>query len=284
MNPEHSLEFPLKNETEGALSHPSINEENSNMAAFSETSNDDSLSLDPLMDIKIEPEVFCESNEDDKYSYEMNSVVNEKDPLTCKKEVKQERRNSQNAEKRFRSTDCEKAFNKKIKLTSHSTNPTREKPFICKGCGKAFSRKKNLTVHMRIHTGEKPFMCKECGTAFPMKHHLADHMRIHTDGATAPSGSSDDAVVLRLEGGELSMESDLEEEEEEELAHVLESDPGATEDAKNDGDDDDDDDDGTPEGAGPITGGHERRTPPSSSRRRTRGLLAVAGEGGRIYL
>ncbi|XP_066959105.1 gastrula zinc finger protein XlCGF49.1-like [Macrobrachium rosenbergii] len=138
------------------------------------------LSLDPLMDIKIEPEVFCESNEDDEYSYEVNSVVNEKDPLTCKKEVKQERRNSQNGEKPFRSSDSEETFYKEINLTSHITNPTREKTFICNECGKAFSHKPNLTVHMRIHTGDKPFMCKECGKAFSQKAHLSGHMTLHT--------------------------------------------------------------------------------------------------------
>ncbi|XP_064090755.1 uncharacterized protein LOC135204517 [Macrobrachium nipponense] len=178
MNPKHSLEFPLKRETEGALSLPSINKENSNLAAFSGTSDEDYLSLDPLMDIKIEPEEFCESNEDDEYSYEINSTVNDKHPQTCKKEVKQERRNSHNGEKPFRSTDCEKAFYKKTNLTSDMTNPTREK-FICNDCGKAFSSKHNLIVHMRIHTGEKPFICKECGKGFAHKPHLTSHMRLH---------------------------------------------------------------------------------------------------------
>ncbi|XP_064090776.1 zinc finger protein 420-like [Macrobrachium nipponense] len=179
MNLEHSFEFPLKSETEGALSLPSINQENSNIAAFSGTSDGDFLSLDPLMDIKIEPEEFCESNEDDEYSYEMNSIVNEKHPQTCKKEVKQERRICDNGEKPFISTDCEKTFYKKINLTSDITNPTREK-FICNDCGKAFTRKARLTIHMRIHTGEKPFMCKACGKAFSQKPNLTSHMRIHT--------------------------------------------------------------------------------------------------------
>ncbi|XP_064090787.1 gastrula zinc finger protein XlCGF8.2DB-like [Macrobrachium nipponense] len=179
MNPGHSLEFPLKSETEGALSLPSINQENSNLAAFSGTSDGDFMSLDSLMDIKIEPEEFCESNEDDEYSYEMNSTVNEKHPQTCKKEVKQERRIRDNGEKPFVSTDCEKAIYKKINLTNDVTNPTREK-FICNDCGKVVSMKHNLIVHMRIHTGEKQFMCKKCGKAFSQKPHLTSHVKIHT--------------------------------------------------------------------------------------------------------
>ncbi|XP_064090756.1 zinc finger protein OZF-like, partial [Macrobrachium nipponense] len=179
MNPKHSLEFPLKSETEGALSLPSINQENSNLAAFSGTSDGDFMSLDSLMDIKIEPEEFHESNEDDEFSYEMNSTVNEKHLQTCKKEVKQERRIRDNGEKPFVSTDCEKALYKKINLANDITNPTRKK-FICNDCGKAFPRKHNLIVHMRTHTGEKPFICKECGKAFSHKSHLTSHMRLHT--------------------------------------------------------------------------------------------------------
>ncbi|XP_064090678.1 gastrula zinc finger protein XlCGF8.2DB-like [Macrobrachium nipponense] len=180
MNPEHSLELPLKGETEDALPCLSINQENSNMAAFSETSNGDFLSIDPFMDIKIEPEVFCEANEDgDEYSYEMNSVVNEKDPPTYKKEVKQERRNSHSGEKPFRSTDCDKPFYNKINLTSNITNVTKESTFICSDYGKAFSTKLGCRVHMRIHTGEKSFMCKECGKAFSNQTNLRAHLRIH---------------------------------------------------------------------------------------------------------
>ncbi|XP_066955861.1 zinc finger protein OZF-like [Macrobrachium rosenbergii] len=180
MNPEHSSEFPMKSETADALSHPFMNQENNDMAAFSQTGNGDFLSLDPLRDIKAEPEVVCESDEDDEYPYEMNSVVNEKDPLTCKKLVTQERRNSHNGDKPFRSTECEKAFYKKINLANHITNPTGDKPFMCKECGKEFSVKDHLINHMRMHTGEKPFMCKECGKEFSVKDHLINHMRMHT--------------------------------------------------------------------------------------------------------
>uniref|UniRef100_A0A673ASX8 Zinc finger protein 865 n=1 Tax=Sphaeramia orbicularis TaxID=375764 RepID=A0A673ASX8_9TELE len=62
-------------------------------------------------------------------------------------------------------------------LTLHTQN--REKPFSCSVCQKRFTHKSNLRRHLTIHTGLKLFSCEICDAKFTQKSHIRNHMVRH---------------------------------------------------------------------------------------------------------
>jgi len=83
-------------------------------------------------------------------------------------------------EKKFVCSICGKAFNRKIKLTSHMYVHTDEKAYSCETCGKAFKKKGQLVIHQATHSSEKPFLCRTCGKGFKRDIALKRHDLIHT--------------------------------------------------------------------------------------------------------
>ncbi|XP_071035112.1 zinc finger E-box-binding homeobox protein zag-1 isoform X2 [Parasteatoda tepidariorum] len=78
----------------------------------------------------------------------------------------------------FTCQKCNASFTTKENLSKHKvyhvsngqssnvqTNDA-ERRFKCSECGKAFKLKHHLQEHLRIHNGEKPFMCPNCGRRF----------------------------------------------------------------------------------------------------------------------
>src|SRR5277367_5985428 len=51
----------------------------------------------------------------------------------------------------------------------------REKKYPCDTCGKRFPDPSHLKIHQRSHSGEKPFKCAECGQRFSQKSSLTRH-------------------------------------------------------------------------------------------------------------
>ena len=71
--------------------------------------------------------------------------------------------------------------------TAASNSYWRLKQYICQyaGCGKAFDRPIKLQTHTNTHTGEKPYACAEEGC--DKKFYKAEHLRTHMKNIHAPS-------------------------------------------------------------------------------------------------
>ena len=110
-------------------------------------------------------------------------------------------------EKRFKCSECGKAFIDASKLSAHCRIHSGEKPYTCDICDdklstveslrkhtlmhrskkphgcpyckKSYTRKWLLTKHIRSHTKEKPFQCKMCSKSYPGFGSLRQHMRTH---------------------------------------------------------------------------------------------------------
>ncbi len=63
---------------------------------------------------------------------------------------------------------CGKLINGQAAMKRHSQTHTNYRPYQClePGCNKSFQRKFHLKTHSLIHNGEKKHMCRYCGLKF----------------------------------------------------------------------------------------------------------------------
>ncbi|KAK7889180.1 hypothetical protein WMY93_024740 [Mugilogobius chulae] len=99
---------------------------------------------------------------------------------------------SQQTEKPFSCSVCQKRFAQKVILRIHMsthfdaqnsavTEHLKEKPFRCGFCGKKFRQLDSYSLHVKHrHTGVKPFSCAECGARFRRRRNAVGHMSVHT--------------------------------------------------------------------------------------------------------
>ncbi|XP_069389763.1 zinc finger E-box-binding homeobox 2a isoform X2 [Paralichthys olivaceus] len=83
---------------------------------------------------------------------------------------------------------CDDSFDHRTHLERHMTShkPTRDQPplseeagnrkFKCSECGKAFKYKHHLKEHLRIHSGEKPYECSNCKKRFSHSGSYSSHI------------------------------------------------------------------------------------------------------------
>ncbi|KAF7405553.1 hypothetical protein HZH66_004459 [Vespula vulgaris] len=119
--------------------------------------------------------------------------VQEENCVSCGKEcgcaVKRKgTRKSNEKVKIFTCMECNKTFEKEIKLQRHMRIHERTKEqqdsnfkrFLCHICSKTFRQNTGLMFHMRTHTGYKPHVCKYCGRGFTSNSNCINHERTHT--------------------------------------------------------------------------------------------------------
>ncbi|XP_076655001.1 uncharacterized protein LOC143360225 [Halictus rubicundus] len=90
--------------------------------------------------------------------------------------------------KPYRCEECNKSFEKEVKLQRHARIHERAKEpedanfkrYLCHICSKTFRQNTGLMFHMRTHTGYKPHVCKYCGRGFTSNSNCINHERTHT--------------------------------------------------------------------------------------------------------
>ena len=79
-----------------------------------------------------------------------------------------------------RCEECNKEFNTKHSLKTHSVIHSGEKNHNCAQCNKSFSQGSNLKTHSLTHTGEKNHRCSQCNYSTNYAAHLRTHVKIHS--------------------------------------------------------------------------------------------------------
>ncbi|XP_014472052.1 PREDICTED: zinc finger protein 595-like [Dinoponera quadriceps] len=85
--------------------------------------------------------------------------------------------------KRFLCHICSKTFRQNTGLMFHMRTHTGYKPHVCKYCGRGFTSNSNCINHERTHTGDRPFVCHFCSAAFAKSCTLKAHITTHTGEA-----------------------------------------------------------------------------------------------------
>ncbi|GLV36067.1 Parkin Interacting Substrate [Carabus blaptoides fortunei] len=83
-------------------------------------------------------------------------------------------------EKRFKCTECDKAYTSPANLTIHQYSHSGIKPYKCQFCDRGFTKTVALNSHLAIHTGKRPYLCSECGRGFTSTSILNQHKKIHS--------------------------------------------------------------------------------------------------------
>ncbi|KAF3424397.1 hypothetical protein E2986_05245 [Frieseomelitta varia] len=105
----------------------------------------------------------------------------------CEEKEKDQHKSNERL-KPYRCGECNKSFEKEIKLQKHIRIHERAKEqqdvnfkrFLCHICSKTFRQNTGLMFHMRTHTGYKPHVCKYCGRGFTSNSNCINHERTHT--------------------------------------------------------------------------------------------------------
>ncbi|XP_011637442.1 zinc finger protein 568-like [Pogonomyrmex barbatus] len=85
--------------------------------------------------------------------------------------------------KRFLCHICSKTFRQNTGLMFHMRTHTGYKPHECRFCGRGFTSNSNCINHERTHTGDRPFVCQYCSAAFAKSCTLKAHITTHTGEA-----------------------------------------------------------------------------------------------------
>jgi uncharacterized Zn-finger protein len=76
---------------------------------------------------------------------------------------------------------CDKRFNQKNNLTTHTRTHSSTSPIPCTVCGIQCPNSVELLNHMRLHNDEKPFVCQNvgCNKVFLQFAEFAEHLKQH---------------------------------------------------------------------------------------------------------
>ncbi|CAG7815541.1 unnamed protein product [Allacma fusca] len=87
-------------------------------------------------------------------------------------------------EKKYKCTDCEKAFTKSHDLKKHRLTHLNERPFICEKCGKGYKESSTLHKHEKLcgKSVTDLHLCTDCGRSYKYSSSLLYHQWIHHKG------------------------------------------------------------------------------------------------------